>query len=190
MNFLVFDLETMGLEYKDKIVAIGWLFNDGVWINNDEIRISQVIPIPIVGATEESLLKAFLDVLKEAKEQNTVLCGYNCDQYDKKMLLARGFKYDLDFTPLLQMRMIDLYWLVKRFMSPSGKGTLGEVAKFFDIQHDESLKGGDVMKWFEDGEYDKIAEHLKDDVKTTAELLKKLMPLVQYDLKARYRNWR
>jgi len=186
MNFLVFDLETMGLEYKDEIVAIGWLFNDGGEVNSDDIQIGQVP----VGATEETLLMAVLDVLAEAKRQNAVLCGYNCDQYDKKMLLARGFKYDLDFTPLLQMRMIDLYWLVKRFMSPTGKGTLGEVAKFFDIQHDESLQGGDVMKWFEDGEYEKIADHLRDDVLTTCELLKKLMPLVQYDLKVRYRNWK
>ena len=189
MDFLVFDIETMGLEYRDMIVAIGWLFSDGEQVNDDDMQIRQVTLTPTM-RTEKWVLEQFLDVLTEAKERNNVLCGYNCDQYDKKMLLARGFKYDLDFTVLLRMRMIDLYWLVKRFMSPSGKGTLGEVAKFFGIQHDESLQGGDVMKWFESGEYDKIAEHLKDDVKTTYELLKKLMPLVQYDLKTRYKYWK
>lgn len=189
MNFLTFDLETMGLEYKDKIVAIGWMELLVIERGSSEdisVKICQITR----DADDREILKVFLDVLKEAKRENAVLCGYNCDQYDKKMLIARGFKYDLDFTILLQMRMIDLFWLVKRFMSPSGKGTLGDVAKFFDVPHDESLKGGDVMKWFEDGEYDKIAEHLKDDVKTTCELLKKLMPLVQYDLKVRYKYWK
>jgi len=189
MNFLIFDLETMGLEYKDMIVAIGWMELVVIERGSSEdinVEIRQIMN----DAEDDEILETFLIVLKEAKQKNTVLCGYNCDQYDKKMLIARGFKYDLDFTLLLQMRMIDLYWLVKRFMSPSGKGTLGEVAKFFGIEHDESLSGSEVMKWFENGEYDKIAEHLKDDVKTTCELLKKLMPLVQYDLKMRYRNWR
>jgi len=197
-TFLAFDVETLGLDVFSRVIGIGYCEFSEDTQGNVEVTISKTLG----DNSESQLLNSFAEVIRNAQIENTVmntelgkgevvLVGYNCDRYDKKMLLGRGFRYGIDFTPMLKLKMVDLYWLVKRFLNPTLEGTLTKIAGLYGCNTNAEtadVSGKDIPYLWMNGEYEEVKMHCEDDIKRVVCLCRKLITLVDYDLNERYRE--
>lgn len=130
---LLLDLETTGLNpRKHTIVSIGLMYYDKTYN-----VIHSFVEKP---EDEEACLIKFLEFIEAFK----VLVTYNGTQFELPFLLKRCYHYELDTTPLLNLRHIDL----KKNLKVFNKKRLELEALFFYTRHCKSA-GLDIVKLYQ-----------------------------------------
>jgi len=133
-----------------------------------------------INNNEGKLVREFYEYLgnvrDQAKKQNEpiVVVGFNILRFDIPLLIQKGFKYKINSLGGLNkfwhdMLVIDYEQASLPFYSMRFKGlqleTLIGKAKAIGLNVEERYGSGeDVVKWFENKEYDKIIKHLKADL--------------------------
>lgn len=151
---------------QGRIICIGWSWNgeSDTLVDPDD---------------EESIINGLmLDIQKISNEIRSplVFVGWNISTFDLPWIWRKSIQYNL---PELRkaipkdnrLNYIDLMkvWAsdYKDFVS------LDSCAKFLGIPH-ETEQGSSVFDWWQKGEIDKIAEHCKMDIETTAEIYRRI----------------
>jgi len=111
---------------------------------------------------------------KQKQDKTIVIVGFNILRFDIPLLIQKGFKYKIDSLGGLNkfwhdMLVIDYEQASLPFHDMRFEGlkldTLIGKAKAIGLNIEERYGSGeDVVKWFENKEYDKIIKHLKADL--------------------------
>jgi len=164
----IVDIETTGLNpLKDKIIAIGILFFNGV--EGDE-------KVAILNGhnAEKAMLMDFWKRLVDKKVEE--IYGFNFE-FDWTFLKLRSLKYRVSIkqftnkTWLKEAKWFDLRLILNsnRYM----KGTkLCDYLAFLDIENGDKFCGADVPQLYEEGKIDEILSHLEHDIWGTYMLYK------------------
>lgn len=151
---------------QGRIICIGWSWNgeSDTLVDPDD---------------EESIINGLmLDIQKISNEIRSplVFVGWNISTFDLPWIWRKSIQYNLpelrkaipkdnrlNYLDLMKVWASDY----KDFVS------LDSCAKFLGIPH-ETEPGSSVFDWWQKGEIDKIAEHCKMDIETTAEIYRRI----------------
>ncbi len=162
---MIFDLETTGLNpMDDKIVSVAFILKNGmrkcITLNKDV-------------DTEEELLRKFMKHLREESE----IIGFNIDSFDIPFLIKRCLINNIPVPEYFNnYKQKDLRKLANGFWYSYDKETSGKLNDWAEILgiDVETHNGGEIPRLYRKGEYEKIAEHNKEDVKITQKLWERL----------------
>ena len=166
-----FDIETTGLDpFNSKVVAIGLKDEKG----NEIIFFAE-------NYDEKEILEKFKEFLKRNKP---ILITFNGKKYDIPFLIIRAIKHNIDLSILQKIEVIDLYEKIKEIY-PDAKIKLSQIREFLGMHRLIDITGRSIPELYEDyvkGNEDakeKIIMHLKDDVRITLELWKRMKKLIK-----------
>jgi predicted PolB exonuclease-like 3'-5' exonuclease len=161
MTVYIFDIETTGLElYLDRVIAIGLL------------NVESNKKVIFIGEDEKEILSNFLEKLQE----NDTLIGYNIKNFDLPFIFSRAVVNKLHINKLKRIKIIDLSEILHfepyRTFGTTPKNLkffrLDDFARIFGIQNGKYELNGMLMKeFFYRKEWNKIIEHLEDDLEKT-----------------------
>lgn len=167
------DVESTGLDAESSfIVGFGLMGLDG--------RFSHSFA---KGSVAEGEAKIIRTLLKRLGQYDTVVTWYGAG-FDFPLLISRALKADIDPSPLLEKRHIDL-WRYAKSLLRLQRYDLDNVCKFLGIQKRVELKGYDMPPLYmraltHDREAMKlILEHCQDDLEGLRQVFAKMRKVVE-----------
>jgi len=127
--------------------------------------------------SENAVIRGFYEYLNDiiAKSRFLIVTGFNILRFDISLLVQKGVEHGVDSLSDLNklwhsIFTIDLFQVALPLNNMMFKGnTLENIvneAKRHGINIPSTYgRGEDVPKWYEEGKYDEIEEHLKADLK-------------------------
>ncbi len=172
MVMLYLDIETLGTSIKDKIIAIGVSIVNGVRKIWKEWELG-----------EKSVVEQFYEFLESLnpKEQTVWVIGFNILKFDVPLLIHKAMKFNMDVAKCFELwhdcfiedeRQVLLPLNDFRFGCLSAENVYKAIkevlreeikrrkVKIREIKH----KSDEIPKFYSEGKYDKIIEHLSSDL--------------------------
>jgi hypothetical protein len=172
MVMLYLDIETLGTSIKDKIIAIGVSTVNGVRKIWKEWELG-----------EKSVVEQFYEFLESLnpKEQTVWVIGFNILKFDIPLLIHKAMEFNMDVAKCFELwhdcfiedeRLVllplndfrfgclsaeNVYKAIKEALREEIKR--GEV-RIREIKHNSN----EIPKFYSEGKYDKIIEHLSSDL--------------------------
>jgi uncharacterized protein YprB with RNaseH-like and TPR domain len=122
------------------------------------------------------------DNIKLLSQYRSVVTHYG-RQFDFPMLISRSLLHGLDPSPILRVNHIDT-WEIARQRLCLKHCTLDDLAKFFNIPKNTTLRGSDMpilyMKAVQDDKLalQQIKNHCLDDLQVLAKVFYRLKPII------------
>lgn len=160
MQNLIVDIETTSLDpFEGRIIAIGLLC--------DETKI-------FTAENERKILKDFWEHMRKIKGKDSRLVGYNIENFDWHFLKVRSLYHNVRIVHFDRYKEI---FDIMTFLSSRSNGwkKLDEWCKLLSIDGKFELNGSVVPALWQNGDIEKIKEHLKDDLEKTNSLFQKLV---------------
>lgn len=168
---LFLDVESTGLEAESSfVVGVGFMYEDGSWRH-------------VFAASLSDEARVVAEAVGEVSRFDTVVT-WNGLGFDIPMLVARALVSNVDPSPLLKPRHVDLLRVFREFVR-LGRYGLDDVAKFLGIAKKVQLKGSDMPPLYlkalsGDRESLKvIEEHCYDDLQALREVFNRSRRLVE-----------
>ena len=149
MTKYIFDVETLGLDpISDRIICISL-----------KIPLTTVC-ISYFGESEIEILTSFWNLLEETDE----IFSFNGDKFDIPFIVMRSVINNIKVKKFnhIDLRKVCNSWKVS--FSDYTKGTLRDWAKILNIVPTTS-NGSEMIKLFQNNEWDKIKSHCEEDVR-------------------------
>ena len=174
MKTVYLDIETAGLQDRfaldsrfGRIVAIGLMYEkDG-----------KPVQTILAGPNELMILTSFRQILENEDwlgRADVCFVTYNGNGFDFPFIARRCARHRLpqNWVFAMQLKHVDLMEKMTYFFGRCPR--LSNVAEALQVEHDNSLTGGQVPIWFKNKEMEKITEHLWDDLNTLKGICKKI----------------
>jgi len=168
---LFMDVESTGLEAESSfVVGVGFMYEDGSWRH-------------LFAASLSDEARVVREAVEEASRFDTVVT-WNGLSFDVPMLVARALVNNVDPSPLLKPRHVDLLRLFRDYVR-LGRYGLDDVAKFLGIPKKVQLKGSDMPPLYlralsgDRGSLKVIEEHCYDDLQALREVFNRSRSLVE-----------
>ena len=144
-----------------KIVAIGLRYAGKDIIFSDE--------------DEKKILEDFWLEWKSIKKSNfnIQVVGFNINNFDLPFLVTRSFIHNVIISPFTIKSIIDLKEKVTAYRYGHTRGKLKEFALFMGLE-DFGMDGSEVADLCIKKDFDKLKEYLKNDLKITDEMYKRI----------------
>lgn len=194
-NFVVFDIETTGLDYDSKVTCIDFavdgehtvflLVDDGFDDVDTTIKISDRFNggfEPIYCESEDELLEKAREFV-EGVGKNSIFVAYNGETwnggFDLPFLRTRSVLLGKEFL-LSDVSYLDVYSVIDkgRFNTSVGNGEeiVKDLVGVYNLLSDGETvdvvdDSAEVVDLFYDGRVDLVAVHCMEDVRRTAEIL-------------------
>lgn len=152
---IILDLETSGLSpFGGRIFAIGMMDLD-----TKEVSI-------FLEKDEDYLLKQFIKALNKSKEIRII--GYNLS-FDLSWLKLRMLKYGLVSFFYRDVHWVDLMDVLMSLESGENvpRRRLSDWIEYFGFEDGDKSRGFSMLSFWESNQYEKIKDHLKNDLNKT-----------------------
>ncbi len=178
MKPITLDIETSGLDpITEMVIAIGYR------VGNSKTKVI----FSEKPENEKETIEQFINFIKEQNPEKVVLVTFRGKNFDVPFLILRAIKYDIDPTPLLALKHVDVHEILK---SLTGKSiSLDAVREFIGSWRKTKYTGRsvpalyrDYLKTGDETFKKKIIKHLVDDVDTTYKIYLKISKVVEFTI--------
>jgi len=184
MKPITLDIETSGLDpITEMIIAIGYR------VGNSKTKVI----FSEKPETEKETIKQFINLIKEQNPEKTVLVTFRGKNFDIPFLILRAIKYDIDPTPLLALKHVDIHEILKSFTGKSV--SLDAIREFIGSWRKTKYTGRsvpalyrDYLKTGDETFKKKIVKHLVDDVNTTYKMYLKISKILNFIFSEKDKN--
>jgi len=184
-----YDIETTGLNpmiepwYNAQAsevtaVAMGWYpdYPDSLEKREIEVVVNEGNDeYEVIG----EVLDRFADIVTRGYDP-LIRVGWNIKQFDDPYFCARAGRLNQNAHFMMKWRRLDMMraltlpedWWDEEFHEGKNRNypKQDDYARYLDIDFNDSLDGSQMPDAFEDGDYDKIAEHVLDDMNVMMEI--------------------
>lgn len=182
------DIETASLDPAEGgVVAVGVLKASEQGRRTGEVfTVKGRVVDPETGAAtprareERRIIKKTVRYLSELEDTASIYT-YNGDTFDWPFLIARAMQID-DYgdtvDQLFQLKEEQGTDLIKTDAAKKPNGypyKLEDLLRKHGLEHSSDISGKDVPQYFENGRLDEITEYLKEDVRTTDDLVQEIV---------------